>query len=439
MASVLRQHGHQVRIVDLNVTRGQPLHCADFDLVGVSCDTARYFQAVEVIQEAKAAGVPVVAGGAHATFCDTELLTQGGADFVIRREGEHSLLDLVEHLHNPQAYGDVLGLSFKHDGQVVRNPDRPFVRDIESLPYPARDLLPLAHYRMNHRGRRMTSIVTSRGCPFDCAFCSSSRISGRRWRCRAATDVVDEIQEVVERYGFGSIAFVDDNFTANPKRVIEICNEMISRKLDVKSWLQARTDSIVNYPEMVEAMAASGVKTVFLGIESASDVVLKDYGKESTVDTAQQAVHILRKHRIRAWGSFIIGGLNETREMVLDTIKFAKKLRPAVVQFSILTPYPGCRLYEEAGDRIFTRDWSLYDGAHSVMRIDHIEPRELEALFFKAYRSFYLRLSQIARMLVDRRKDGVTLKGLVREIGWLRDMRASMLGERYRASTAPKP
>jgi len=252
-------------------------------------------------------------------------------------------------------------------------------------------------------------------------------------------DVVDEVQEVVERYGFGSIAFVDDNFTANPKRVIEICDEMISRKLDVTSWLQARADSIVRYPDMVEAMAASGVKTVFLGIESASDVILKDYGKQSTVETAQNAVDMLRKHGIRAWGSFIIGGLNETRDMVLSTIKFAKKLRPAVVQFSILTPYPGCRLYEEAGDRIFTRDWNLYDGAHSVMKIDHIEPRDLEALLFKAYRSFYLRPRQLIQMLADRLKEGINLKAMVHDVRWLRDIRAAMLGDRYRASTAAKP
>jgi len=432
MASVLREHGHQVRIVDLNVRPGEPLNCPDYDLVGVTCDTARFFEAAEVCKEAKAGGVPVVVGGAHASFCDTEFLVNGIADFVIRKEGEESLLDLVENLHAPGDYAHVKGLSFKEDGQIIRNPDRPFVLDLDSFPYPARDLIPLDEYKMTHGGRPMTSIVTSRGCPYDCEFCSASRLAGCRWRSRDPIAVVDEVQEVRERYGFGSVAFVDDNFTANHQRVIDICQEMLARKIDVTSWLQARTDSIVKHPEMVEAMADSGVRTVFLGIESGDDIVLKDYGKHADVDTARQAVRILKKHRIRPWCSFIIGGLDETRDMVLKTIEFAKKLRPALVQFSILTPYPGCRLYEKLKDLVITRDWGLYDGAHSVMPIKHIEPKELESLLFRAYRSFYLQPRQIMAMLQDHLEGGFSIKGIIHDIRWICNIRSAMVAGRSR-------
>jgi anaerobic magnesium-protoporphyrin IX monomethyl ester cyclase len=432
MASVLRQHGHYVRIVDHSVRPGDPLNCGEYDFVGVTCDTARFFEAAEVCKQAKAAGVPVVVGGAHATFCDSEFLVADIADFVIRKEGEESLLDLAENLHRPQNYGDVKGLSFKEGNEIIRNPDRPFVLDLDSFPYPARDLLPLNDYKMTHRGRPMTSIVTSRGCPYDCEFCSASRLAGCRWRSRDPIAVVDEVQEVSERYGFGSVAFVDDNFTANHQRVIDISREMRARKLDVTSWLQARTDGIVKHPEMVEAMADAGVRTVFLGIESGDDIVLKGYDKHADVDTARQAVRILKKYRIRPWCSFIIGGLDETRDAVLKTIEFAKDLRPALVQFSILTPYPGCRLYEKLKDLLLTRDWGLYDGAHSVMPIKHISSKELESLLFKAYRSFYLQPSQIINMIQSRFKGGFSIKGMFHDIRWIWNIRSALVQSRSR-------
>ncbi len=431
MASVLRQHGHRVRIVDHSVRPGEPLDCGKYELVGVTCDTARFFEAAEVCREAKSTGVPVVVGGAHASFCDGDFLDSGLADFVIRKEGEESLLDLVENLHAPRSYRDIQGLSFREGEEIVRNPDRPFVMDLDSFPYPSRDLIPLDEYRMTHRGRRMTSVVTSRGCPYDCEFCSASRLAGCRWRSRDPLAVVDEVQEVHERYGFDSVAFVDDNFTANHKRVIEICEGIQTRNLDVTSWLQARTDSIVKHPDMVEAMADSGVRTVFLGVESGDDIVLKNYGKHADVDTARQAVSILKKHNIRPWCSFIIGGLDETKEMILKTIDFAKKLRPGFVQFSILTPYPGCRLYEKL-KHLLTPDWGRYDGAHSVMPIKHITAKELESLLFRAYRSFYLQPRQIIQMIRDRFEGGFSIKGIVHDVKWIWDIRSAMVASRSR-------
>lgn len=403
LAAALREHGHHVDIVDLNVDRDALKNppWEEWDVVGISGDTSRHQAAMEIARQAKEAGKTVVLGSYHATFMDAETLESGYVDYVIRGEGEQSFVELVKCLASKGDLSKVPGLSYLADGVVVRNPDSLPVNDLDSLPQPARDLLPMHRYRTRKlNGRPLTTLVTSRGCPYNCSFCSSSQFAGTKWRSRQPQKIVDEIEEVVSRYNFGAVAFMDDNFTLNPKRVREICREIVRRGLDVFWWCFSRVDTIVKNEAMVEDMARAGARMIFLGLENASQAVLNSYGKGFTTDVAARAVEILKKHGIRVWGSFIVGGMDETKENIRQTVQYAKMLDVDIAEFSILTPFPGTALFRQAQEeqRIVSYDWSLYDGAHAVMNTKNLTRKEIATETIKAYISFYGRLSRLKQV-----------------------------------------
>jgi anaerobic magnesium-protoporphyrin IX monomethyl ester cyclase len=389
VASVLRDNGHTCEIVDLNLRKLPDL--ADFDIVGITSMTSTHPSAVRVAAGAKAAGKKVVLGGYHASFMDEEALSTGVVDYVVRGEGEYVMLDLVNTLEGDGEPASVKGLSYMEGDSVVRTDPAPRVRDLDTIPVPARDLLDIKDYPMWLDGARSTSVITSRGCPFDCSFCVASRFCGSMWRARSAEAVVDEVSLVKRRFGFRAISFMDDNFMLNPSRVSEICDFFLKRRINVNWTALSRADTIVREEALVEKMYRAGARILFLGIESGDQGVLDDYGKRVNVELFHRAVDILREHGIRTWASFIIGAATETRKMVRKTLDLARRLDPYVAQFSILTPYPGTALFESVKHKLLHKNWSLFDGQHSVFKTDFMSGKELERLLGRAYRGFYLR------------------------------------------------
>jgi anaerobic magnesium-protoporphyrin IX monomethyl ester cyclase len=414
IAGVLRDNSHEVKIADFNVT-DEKVDFSAFDLVGISSDTSRYKAALEIAKEAKKAGKIVVMGGPHVSYMDEETLQTGLCDYVVRAEGEETMLSLANAIDCGDGLSSVRGLSFLKNGALKRTADRDFIQDIDSL-VPARDLLSMRSYRHLEMGKRkMTSILTSRGCPFSCSFCCSTEFSGRRWRSRSPVKIVDEIEDIVTNHGFNGLAFLDDNFTLEPKRVIGICDEILRRDIDIYWWCFSRSDTLLKNEEMVRKMAEAGAKYIFVGFESRHQKTLDSYNKKTTGDMARVVSSLLKKHGISIHGSFILGNVDETREMVCDTIRYAKEIDPQAVQFTILTPYPGTRLFDEVKDRITTRDWDLFDCLHSVIRTDHLGQKELEALLKKAYMSFYLSPGKIAAgLLSGLRGKGIKLSSILR-------------------------
>lgn len=410
LAAVLRKQNHEVCVIDLNVEPEalKSIDWKNWDLVGISGDTSRQKAALEIARLVKAqSNCKVVMGGYHATFEDEECLANGDVDYVVRGEGEGAFLTLVNCLEAKDDPQRVPGISYQKDGLLWRTADTPPVADLEYLPLPARDLLPMKKYRFAHlQGRPLTTLVTSRGCPYNCSFCSSSQFAGRRWRKRSPQAIVDEIEHVVKNYGYQAVAFMDDNFTLDPRRVIAVCREIRRRGLDVFWWCFSRVETVAKNEFLVEEMVKAGAKMVFLGLESASEAVLKSYGKGFTVDIAARAVELLRKYGIRVWGSFIIGGLEETKEAIKETIAYARWLNPDIAEFSILTPFPGTKLFQKAKEEalIATYNWDLYDGAHAVMNTPHLTRREIAKETILAYVRFYgrwSRLGQIGAVLKD--------------------------------------
>lgn len=391
IAAVLREHGHRVKIIDLAVEkinwRNYPYH--EFDLVGISADTLRYPSALKIAEAVKEKGSRVVFGGPHPTFSDKECLESGLVDWVVRGEGEYSLLRLVESLERGEPLEEVKSLSYLSKGKLVANPPAPFIKDLDSLPFPTRDLLPLDLYTHKLEKRYAANMITSRGCPFNCEFCSSSQFSGIHWRPRSPENILEELDLLHNKYGYRAVTIFDDNFTLNPQRVERICQKLLRKNWELVWYAESRVDTVVRNPRLIQLMAKAGLKELFLGFESASQEVLDKYGKKLKVEEAFKAMEILRRNKVKVIGAFILGALNENKEMIKHTIDMAKKLNPHQVQFTILTPYPGTRLYEKVKDRLLTKDWNFFTGSEPVIKLDGLKPKELKGLFNKSYLSFY--------------------------------------------------
>ena len=395
LAAYMEREGHQVAVKDLAVRKKKeelPFH--EHDIVGISTDTTRHDKALRLGKQAKANGCTVVLGGPHPCFVDEEILSTGNADFIVHGEGEATFAELAATLGKGEGLHSVKGISFLSDGEIVRTPPRPFIEDLDSLPFPARHLLNMDDYRRTRfGGREITPVTTSRGCPSQCAFCSSSNFFGTRWRARSVESVLTELEEIYRRYRFNAVAFVEDTFNVSPKRVIAISRGIVERKMDLWWWSLSRIDLLLRNEEMVEEMVKAGAKSVFIGVESSSQKVLDSLRKGIDVNSTRETVALLKRHGLQIHASYILGGLQDTAKTVHETIRFAKELDTNVAQFSILTPYPGTAVYEQVKRRIsrWRGPWTFFDMQHLVFKHDHFSFVRLEWLLLKAHLLYYTR------------------------------------------------
>ncbi len=411
VGAALKEAGHDVQIEILE----DPDSLLDFtgaDVVGISCSTVQYKPGLKVARQASEEGKTVIMGGAHPTSSAADVLKTGFVDYVVRGEGELTAVDLLEGLKENGHFQaeKVPGISWRdrETGIIRHNAPRPFISDLDRLPYPLRE----ANWRKSGRIQAYNDIdypvVTTRGCPYGCKFCDVRVIAGRKFRARSVENTIREIELLVSRYGATEVLVTDDIVNFDSQRLIQICDRLIERNLPVMAWVMGRADHLIACPESAEKMASAGVRTMFLGIESPQKRVLKAYrkGGESSSEVSERAVKLLRENGIETWGAFMIGEPGETKEDIEATLDYAKYLNPGVGQFSILTPYPGTEIWDEFQNRIISRDWDRYDAMHAVFRGDHVAPEEVEALCRVAYRSFYLQPKRIVRELFRRRQLG---------------------------------
>lgn len=418
LAAYLRRHGHEVEICDFQLERRRlrQIDFSPYTIVGIGTDTTRFPAAQRIARAAKRAGAFVVMGGPHPGYILDEVLEPGHVDAVVIGEGELTFLELVQAVEAGRSVEGVAGVAVRRNGAVVSGPPRPLIQSLDDLPLPARDLVPLQRYNAARIGDRpVTQLITSRGCSHDCHFCSSTRFWGAKLRCRSPESVMAEIDELHNRYGFRAIAFVDDNFAARPDRVVAISEGIIRNHWDLWWWCFARADLLLRNPDMVEAMARSGCRSVYIGVESANEQMLEEYGKRSDPATVEKAFDLLKRHGIQIYASYILGGLREDHASTEAVIDMACRLDTNVGAFSILTPLPGTRLFDQMQDKLRHRDWRRYDMFHVVFRHPKISAFRLYGYLIKANVKFYTRSAEARRgFRMVARRQGFGLRRLVR-------------------------
>jgi len=347
------------------------------DLVGLSTITTTAPEAYAILERVKReCGAPVVMGGPHVTFLPEEAILKG-ADFVIRGEGEYAFVELVRKLQAGDGdFRSVPGLSYRDErggDEIVHNPEAPRVDDLDELPWPD---LTLIH---NFEKIPIMPIMTSRGCPHNCKFCSVTKMFGRRYRFRNTEDVLRELEVLHRRNPRASIFFYDDNFTANIRRTKGLLQGMLERDIKVK-WTAQATVRVVRDRELLELMRKSGCLFLYLGLESINPRTLEIYRKEQTVQEVGEAVKILHEYGIKVHGMFVLGSDEDDLSTIRQTVRFARKLKIDTVQFLVLTPLPGTETFDELWrqGRILVEDWSKYSGHHVVFNPSKMTPYQLQ-------------------------------------------------------------
>ncbi len=418
LASIARSQGDDVRIIDsiaMDYTfediTGQ-IKKFDPDLVGLTSTTSMIPDAYKVAELAKEYNkeVKTVIGGPHVTFTQEETLMESPhMDFTVAGEGETSFSNLLLHLKGKKEIKEVKGISYRDSEKIIVTPPEQLIKDVDSIPLPAIDLLPMEKYKAGTK--RFGTLMTSRGCPYNCIFCSSSLQFGKVWRGHSTDRVLTELRRLVFDYGIHEIEFLDDTFTLNMKRAVEIAKNIKAENLDIK-WSGSARVNLFN-EEIAKAMKDSGAHTIYFGIESGNQNTLDFIGKGIKL---QQAVDSVRKGNeagLHTLGSFIIGFPDDTVYEVKNTIKFSKKVKVKIAQFTIATPYPGTRLWQLAKSQnlIKTTNWRKYTTLNPVMSLKNFSDKQILGWLGKAYAYFYLRPTYLLNDLL--RDHGFIFKRII--------------------------
>ena len=350
------------------------------DLVGISMSSTEHTEGLELAQMAKERGAMTALGGYHPTAIPDELLSHPQVDFIVRGEGEQKFKELVI---KGDAKG-IKGISYRDGDEIIHNPERDFIEDLDSMPFPARHLRRYKYYLSMARGKEHDIITTSRGCWGRCSFCCEPTMSNSHQRYRSPENVMAEILEIV-KYHNGkplSIEITDPHFMGKPELVERLCDLLASHKLDISFTAKVRPDSVAKHPEIVRKMIAVGIAHFEMGIESPNMRDLSNTSKGVSPDIHVTAVNNIKKWGGSAGGTFVIGLLDQTEEEILEFPAYAKKLGIVGSAFGIATPYPGTKFYEELDKDglIFETDWNRFDEMHSVYNLKHISSERIEEL-----------------------------------------------------------
>lgn len=353
-----------------------------------------------------ATGAKIIVGGPHATYFHKEVLNECEAiDVVIRHEFDTKIAGVIASLDNLES---VKGVTYRDGDAIIDNGDGDMAQDLDTIPFPDRDTIPWKWYLEAWYSRQpFMNLMTSRGCPYHCAFCLwPQSMYGRKQRFRGLDNVSAEIHHLIDRYGLREVNIDDGTFTTNRQRVIDFCRRLRREKINLVWTCNGRVDNLDD--EMLDEMKKSGCKMIRLGVESGSQEVLDKIRKGLTLNQIEDGVRRVKKHGIQALGGFMFGFPYDSRESIEQTISFAKKLSPDQVQFSIAMCYPGTSLYNYAKEKglLLAKDFKEFDMTHGpVVKTLDMEREELTNILARAYREFYFRprfMFQTLRHLKDK-------------------------------------
>jgi len=425
IAAVLEENGHEVEIIDAVI---ENLNWNDFekrmkksnpDIIGITCDTNSRFRVYESAKRLKKIfddDVPIVVGGPHATFTDVDILKYIDAiDFVVRGEGEYTMLELINALEKNNPMKEIRGISYRKNGQIVRNEPGPPVLNLDELPYPARHLLPLEKYKSKLEGSydiECTSAIFSRGCPNLCVFCSESHFWGKRYRFNSPSRVIDEINMIINEYGFKAIDFWDSTFNAIPKWTMKVCNKIIEEKLDFKWYARVRVN-LVNR-ELLKTMKKAGCVALGVGIESGSPNILKKINKNITIQQIMKFAELCKDMDFFVKFFFMLNLPGETFDDIKMTFNMIKKLEGMSDKFICPTAYtqiyPGTELEmlaRKEGKLPKDFSWSLpYFNSRNLIVNENPEIPLYENI----------KIEDLLAFLYKQNKESITLKNILNKL-----------------------
>jgi anaerobic magnesium-protoporphyrin IX monomethyl ester cyclase len=384
-----------------------------FDLIGMTMLTPMFAIVAELVGKIRktSPSTKIVVGGAHPTVLQEQTLAElPEIDFAVVGEGDVTFVELLEALSGKRRLDTIAGLIFRDSGGgVVKNAPRPVIDDLDSLPTPARHLLPMALYKpAGSYYRRLPSyyLMTARGCPYACTYCSQPL--GRKYRHWSIARIIREMEVLIREYGAREIIFRDETFTVDKRHIRELCGELMKKGLHRKvAWsCTTRVDCVT--PELLTLMKAAGCWEIHYGIESGSQRLLDLIRKGITLGQVRDAVKWTRAAGIEIKGFFILGLPTETLAESRQTIEFAKELDMDWAQFTLAVPFPGTPMFDLAKTtgRFLDKKWESYQtwagwaGIEPVYVPENREIGEIQALQRKALKEFYLRPKVILRHMV---------------------------------------
>jgi radical SAM superfamily enzyme YgiQ (UPF0313 family) len=411
LASVLRSNNIRVKIIDASVLALSNKQVMKIvfaekpELVGISINIATARSGIELSKYIKkTTSMNVCLGGPFASSNIEYILRSAGADITVVGEGENTLLEVCRE----KRLSKIKGIAWKSvDNDIIVNEAADLIQNLDDLPIPAYDLLPpLKLYRSRTRKKPMTSILTSRGCPYNCTHCNHN-IFGSRFRAFSPERVIEEMEYLISKFGIGQFDIVDDTFTQDLSRAEKILDLIIKKKLNIVINLNngIRADTIT-YP-IVKKMKRAGVFRVSIGCESGNNKILREIKKNLDLEKVKQAVNWFRKERIISNCFFMLGFPCDTKRTIWDTINFAIEANPSNATFSVLIPFPGTEVYSFLKNNdLLDKDIingvdSGYYGERMYHKCLNLTSNEIANLHSVAYKRFYLRFNKIVELLLN--------------------------------------
>jgi len=408
IAGVLEQDGHQVAIIDLVAEdlTDEKLHksLSGVDAVGISVDSFAYHDVVAITKKIKQHDdhLPIIIGGPHCTFYpEKSLIDIPYADISVEGEGEQVIQQIIQSLEGKKPLAEVPGIRYRNGTEIRAGQPPTIITNLDALPFPARHLV--SKYDYGKFGNdylytpKFTSIATTRGCPFQCRFCTRHIVGMDNFRKRSVDNIISELQQLHDTYG--SVMTVDDNFLTDKKRAIDILDQIISQGIDIDIIIQGARVDIAD-EELYKKMKKAGVKAINFGIESGNQDILDYYRKGITLDQVRKAVKLSHKMGFLTVGNFIIGAPIETQKHLQRTIHFAYSLPLDLVSFTILQYNYHSDLWNEACQE---GKISVEDGysmpADSSKGLGNLSYHELKTFQKKSLMTFYLRPNYLARQV----------------------------------------
>ncbi|MBU1289736.1 B12-binding domain-containing radical SAM protein [Patescibacteria group bacterium] len=412
LAAYLQKNSeHQVEILDCQVEELNYKQIEEKikenapDAIGLTTMTFTLIDVLNIVKIAKKINpeIKTILGGPHVDIYPEETINQPGVDYLVLGEGEKPLKGLLDNINSLNNLRQVKGVVFKDNNKIVNTGRAELNQDLDSLPFPARRLTPYQKYSsVLSKVSPVTTMFTSRGCPYKCLFCDRPHL-GKFFRARSAKNVVDEMEEC-QKMGIKEILIYDDTFTVKRQRVIDICLEIQKRNLKIDWDVRARVDTVDK--ELLEIMKDSGCQRIHYGVEAGTQKILNVLRKGITLEQVEKAFKLSRKIGLETLAYFMIGSPTETKEDILETIKFAKKINPDFTHITITTPFPATDLYRMGLEqKIWPNDhWQKFA---ERPRADFLPPvweknlnkEELVSLNQKAYRAFYFRPKYLLKRL----------------------------------------